>query len=107
MIRLLKRLSSGTVALSIFGSYCYGVTMKHKNKKKEESRDEDVDWRAVALSFQELHTLFNQEELRQEWERKDLINVLNCDVCKQWEEHFNFYPHSRIGAWERRRRMAP
>jgi hypothetical protein len=49
---------------------------QNKNKKEEDKKFDDIDWQAVVLDFQAVHKLFEQEELRKEWERKDLENIL-------------------------------
>jgi len=24
------------------------------------------------------------------------VAVLNCEICQQWEKHFDFYPHRQV-----------
>ena len=78
--------------------------MKHKDidESKETFEEEDeieipeelLD--GAITDIQKLAQLIRQEKLREDYELHDKVAVLNCEVCQQWEKHFDFYPHKQI-----------
>src|SRR5438105_2914201 len=58
-------------------------------------RTSDAFWMNVFVGFRELAQLIRQERTREEYELHDKW-ALNCEIRKQWEKHFNEWPHNRM-----------
>src|SRR5882672_9012916 len=70
--------------------------MKNKNIDELERKKKDEFWTNVFIDFQTLAQLIRQEKIRESYELHEKLAVLNCDICKQWEKHFDEWPHNRM-----------
>jgi len=66
----------------------------HERLRLVTEEEQNQFWSNVFSDLAGLSQLIRQSKLSEELRRAERVACLNCDTCKQWEDHLNKWPHN-------------